>query len=272
MAHPKVATIVPLNHLETIKDDEYFMALSHAADNDDYLNFFAERSAESKCVILDNSAVELGHPEPFSSYFDKAYRMKASVIMLPDHFQDRQATYNAAVECMFKLAQTLVTEEYNPSIMCIPQGKSFFEWMQSVEDLINLEITMPKKIDERPGVVKRVLVPDLVGISCRYTDMFEGSRVPAIDMLTRYLRNYQKIHLLGAYANPLEEIQTALKYHKVVGVDSSYPCVYTSHGQALRVEHFSHERPSRDIDFLEDRYDEGLLKHNMKVWWNACLQ
>src|SRR3989337_2874228 len=96
MTNPKIATIVPLAHLNEIKDDDYFMALSYAISNSEYAGFFNERAGEGKHVILDNSAVELGEPEDFKGYLEKAMAIHASEIMLPDVFRDPEATLRRA--------------------------------------------------------------------------------------------------------------------------------------------------------------------------------
>jgi hypothetical protein len=91
-----------------------------------------------------------------------------------------------------------------------------------------------------------------------------------VAVLAAYALGYNVIHLLGAYANPRYELKQLLRFGFVRGVDSSYPTVYTQHGLVLDDDSFSLPRPKRDIDFLNDYYNEGLLTRNIATWLRAC--
>ncbi len=259
--HPKIATIVPLKHLDTIIDDEYFMALSHVAGNDEYLNFFRERVEEGKYVILDNSAIEMGGPETFETYLEKARLMKASEVMLPDIFPDPVATLLEAKRCMALLKKA----EYPGNVMVIPQGETLLEWLSSARDLCKV-----CSVGSRSSVVS-FWEATTIGISYRHADLFGGNRLNILWLLESVLPGFQKIHFLGCKMDPRFEACLAIKQLKVRGVDSSFPCVYTHHGIKITPEFLGGARPAREIDFLEDDYDAVLLQYNMDVWWDACL-
>lgn len=259
--HPKIATIVPLKHLNTIIDDEYFMALSHVASNDEYLNFFRERVEEGKYVILDNSAIELGEPEAFETYIEKARLMKASEIMLPDIFPDPVATLQEAKRCMAILRRV----GYSDNVMVIPQGRTLLEWLKSARDLCNIKLFHGKNLSDPCWKATTV------GISYRHADLFGGNRLSILWLLDSVLPWFQKVHFLGCKADPRIEARLAINLSQVRGVDSSFPCVYTRHGIRINPELLSGPRPTREIDFLEDEYDPNLLKYNLESWWNACL-
>lgn len=255
----KVATIVPIKHLHVTEKDDYFMALSYLIDHQEYKEFFKARSAEGKYVILDNSAIETGEPEPFETYFEKAKSIRASCIMLPDVFQEAQTTLEKAEEALEHITENF-TPSYNPETMIIPQGINQLEWTFNLVQL-------------RRRVLYHLNTNPIVGISARYTSMFEGSRRTAVQRVNYVLNDSPriKIHLLGCYANPLEEIRTISNLSpEVQGVDSSYPSVYAQHGLRMNMKSFENPRPSRDIDFVEDMYDESMLKDNIEVWRQAC--
>lgn len=258
--HPKIASLLPLHHLSEIKDDEYFMALSHAADNDEYLMFFRDRAAEGKYVTLDNSAVELGEPEPFEKYVEKAIGMNANQILLPDTFLEPEKTLREARKSLEFLART---RTYNPDIMVVPQGKTVLEWLQNAKDLIGLQSTYSLK---RPGKVVTTL-----GISARYTDMFGGSRSLMTWIACRLIYQYQSVHLLGCYTDPRKEFVPVRLWSNFMGMDSSYAAVYTQQNHVMSPESLAMPRPIRHIDFLNDTYDVALLRKNLEVWWTACL-
>lgn len=254
----KVATLVPKAHLIDINGDEYFMALSYAATDPEYVNFFATQARIGNYVILDNSAVELGHPEPFEDYLAKAFKMGVSEVMLPDFFQDAQATVAEARRCMSILSE----QRYGGNIMVIPQGKTVLEWIECCKALLDIRVQFAGS--------HRYLAATTVGISTRYTDFFDGSRAKILWLLELALFGGQKVHFLGCYADPRMEIAPVLPLHYVRGVDSSYPSVYAQQGMLLTPEAFSWPRPPRNIDFLNDKYDRTLLRANITEWRDAC--
>lgn len=252
MAKSKLATLVPLKHLDLIKDDDYFMALSHVASNSDYVDFFKARSKEGKHVILDNSCIEIGEPEKFEDYFEKALAMRASEIMFPDIFEDPLVTLMKAWSCAIDFAGEIRSRGLR--VMVIPQGKSRSIWLKNTTDLRML--------------MKNYEIEPTIGITYRYTKMFGGSRYFAVTLLSTYPGI--KVHLLGAYADPRKEAQPLLMSPIVRGLDSSYPSVYAKHGIELTPKMFGEPRPERNIDFLEDEYDANLLKRNIEVWRDVC--
>ncbi len=75
------------------------------------------------------------------------------------------------------------------------------------------------------------------------------------------------IHLLGCYGNLQAEADLLKRYDVVVGMDSSWPCVFTTHG--LRSREGGPRPPERQVDFLRDFYDGWLLEANLKHWWEV---
>lgn len=250
----KIATILPLHHLDEIRDDSYFMALSHACENEEYLKFFRERAKDNRYVILDNSAVETGAPEDFKTYMEKATAIGVSSIMLPDVFQDARATLDSAYWALDDYA--LDIKLLSMDVMVIPQGRSIDEWLKNAKDLSDI-------------VLDRGMSP-IFGISCRYTSMFGGTRSLAILLLHHHRNEYLKIHLLGCYADPRIDVRPILNFHFITGVDSSYAAVYTENILKITPESLSGTRPSRNINFLTDTYDVELLRDNIKAWRLAC--
>jgi len=254
MSSNKVATIVPKKHLHLTKDDDYFMALSFCLEDKEYADFFRERSGEGKFVTLDNSAIELGEPEPFETYFDKALSIGASQIMLPDYFLDPEATYESAK----KIIQTMGTRMafVDMRVMIIPQGKTTTEWSTNAYKLINL-------------LYQYAIVPT-VGISYRYrTKLFDGHRPLALLHLAKN-HIFESVHFLGSDRDPGKELRDYLELDNVLGVDSSYPSVYAQQNIKLTKPLFQLPRPPREIDFLNDAYNETLLVQNIEAWKHEC--
>lgn len=257
----KIATLVPVFHLEEIRNDKYFMALSHMVDDKRYADFYLEMSDKpGNYIILDNSVIEMGEPERFETYIDKALKIGASQIMLPDIFQKAFTTTNLAKEAI----RTIKDYGSKFDIMVIPQGVDFVTWREHALEMIIMMLGEPYFYDSRITI----------GISARYTDIFCGSRMPAIATLCKLLDYVGdtriKIHLLGCYADPRIEAYEALKLDRVQGIDSSFPCVYTRHGYPITRDILPIGRPARKIDFLQDAYDIQLLRKNISVWKEVC--
>lgn len=258
MANPKVATIVPKSHLDEIQNDEYMMALSYALTDTTYLHFFVDSVIKGSYVILDNSAVELGGPEDFDTYLEKARYIKASEIMLPDIFQNAEATLDQAKCSLYKLGKYFYSySSYNPDIMIIPQGRSGDEWRINALELINLVHPYCKSKNSKMRI----------GISARYTDLFGGNRW---DVLWMGLGEGHGYHFLGCYANPWMEIRPILHLQSVVGVDSSYPSVFAKNNMELNNITLSMPRPMTKLDLINDEYHKSLLNQNINVWRSAC--
>ncbi len=256
--NPKVATIVPANHLDLIKEDDYFMALAHVAKaRSDYIDFFKSRSEEGKYVILDNSAVEQGDPGSFEDYIQVAEAMKASAIMLPDYFMDAEKTIEAARTSLALLDNWNDFATPEAEVIVIPQGKSLGEWLECALALQN-------------AVTDYGFIP-FIGISCRYTGMFGVGRLAiAITVHSAISRFSGKVHLLGCYADPRKDVRPGIGYPWLSGVDSSYAAVYAQHGYEMTENSFDWPRPPRNIDFINDTYNSELLASNIDVWRKAC--
>ena len=244
--YDKIATIVPLAHLEELRYDDYLMALAHAAQTRDYMDFYKERAGEGRYVILDNSAVELGAPMDFATYLGLAMEMGASEIVLPDHFMDASATKKAA----FPAIQMAKLGGYYGNIMFIPQGRNREEWYHNaLWGMWNLPI-------------------QTLGLSCRYTEMW-GNRMAMIREILPHTPETVKIHLLGNYLPPEDDVAIALRKPQVRGVDSSYASVFTKHD--LLIESGVPRPADRNLDFITDRFANlGLFQANLKSWRVRC--
>lgn len=247
----KVATIVPVHHLDLIKDHAYFMALSYCFSAE-YAEFFSERTREGKYVMLDNSAIELGDPEPFPDYLRKAIMMHAQEIMLPDIFGSPSQTLDEALKVMNYYGNIIKQQGLN--VMVIPQGREPKDWVTNMRGLAKLVMDTTGKYPT-------------VGISYRYNKLFGGDRRAAVDYA---LRLGFQVHLLGCSEDPRRHVQPLLSIPGVRGVDSSYPTIYAAHDMKLELEDFDKPRPERIVDFRIDIYEDSLLKYNIDTWRKAC--
>ena len=246
----KIATIVPLSHLDQIKDDHYQMALSHACENSEYMGFFADRVTEGKYVILDNSTVELGEPEDFGTYLRKAREMQVTEIILPDWLQDSPKTIEADREAMAEVKRI----GWKGNVMAVPQGRTQAEWIQCCREMLLMG-----------GITT-------IGISRRYMVMFGESRLMAVLAVTRLLMTINpsaRIHLLGCSAAPEREIPPILNTGKLRGVDSGSAAFYAKN--RLRMKPGEPRPPGESIDVLKDEYAPDQLQFRIDEWITACI-
>lgn len=259
----KIATIVPIEHLDYIRDDSYIMALSYLVDYTKYAQFMRDRATDGQYVILDNSTIELSEPENFSRYLEKANDIRASCIVLPDYFKDSERTFEAVEQALTYISRTKVVHKFD--IMVIPQGRTVNEWILSAAQMASLLRQYPYRMLWRRYVI---------GISYRYGFMFDSDRGVAVQYLEKYVCGDDlyncKIHLLGCDTDPRKEVKPLLSRFTVQGVDSSYASVYAKHKIQMTPEILAWPRPPREVNFVEDVYNENLLLNNIEVWRQAC--
>jgi len=244
----KVATSVPMAHLDLTREHRYFMALTHAAEDPGYMRFFRERSQQGGYVILDNSTVELGQPEEITTYVAKAIQMEADEILLPDWLHEKDRTLR---EVDYGIHEAL-ERGYQGEFMAVPQGRTQQEWLQCAREMLDYPI-------------------HTLGISRRYRPMFGTSRLFSVIALRNACmernRPDVKIHLLGCAGQPETDVAPCLQLPYVQGVDSSLPCLFAKVNRLLEK---GAERPLVSVDFFEDKYEVGVLKRNIEAWLALC--
>lgn len=250
MANPKIATIVPKAHLELIRDDDYFMALSYAASDPEYVEFFKSRADAGAHVILDNSTVELGAPEAIESYLVKATEMNASEILAPDWLAQKLKTIAALHEAVHMVNNY---SDFKGQLMAVPQGADQHEWFSCATEMLAF-----------PEV-------KTLGISRRYGEMFGGSRFLATMALFGAIENVGrtdvKVHLLGCWNDPTVDILLLNRYPMFQGADGSVAAVMAKNGLAFRA---GARRPEGHIEILTDRYDSYRIRTNIDEWRRLC--
>ncbi len=245
----KIATIVPIAHLDLTAGDRRFMALVHLLEYGRYRRFFEERVKAGKYVILDNSTVELGAPWPMEDYVEKAMSIGASEILLPDWLHSANRTLDAAESGLRRIENS----GYSGNVMGVPQGKTQEEWIECLEEMLGMGITS-------------------IGVSRRYLDKFGQSRLFACYVVYHVAMQMNvdfSIHLLGAGLPAEKEVAPCLRLPRVVGVDSSMPSYFAKAREKLG---FGAVRPEVERDLETDLYDADLIATNVASWRLLCAQ
>lgn len=240
------AYILPARYLES--SSRYHLCLGHLVlQLPTYRRFYAERARRGDFVILDNSAHEHGRGEPGEALAAAANLISPSLIVLPDVLFDAQATIEASAAALPHIQKTGIP------YAVVPQGRTFDEWMGSLDELMSLE-------------------PALIGIS----KDFEFWDPRGLTPLIQYALQYQlPLHLLG-WGRRLHLLPDYLAEGsgKILGVDSAKPAVYAYFGVALPEDLSTAPpypgRPKRFFKLSRTEIDLGLLRHNLEVFTRAA--
>ena len=248
--HEKVASIVPVAHFHEVARDKYHMALSHLMEDKLYAGFFRRQSKLGAFVLLDNSVVETGQPEAPETYLEKARSIGASQVIATDY------PLGAVQENLEALARFLTLtriEKYQGKVLAVPHGATFQEWQECA-------VKMAKQ-----GI-------DTIGISRLDLDRgIYSTRGQAYRWLKHKLTGTRiNVHFLGCTHAPPGDLGSVLRESQAQGIDSSIAALFTKYGHTLAPDAI---RPSdwEPIDILNDKYDETLLRTNLRIWRQLAI-
>jgi hypothetical protein len=175
----------------------YHLLLAHSVANKptEYIEVFGD--GREHYIIMDNSLIELGQPVSSQVMLKACTMVRPSVIVLPDHMKNANATIKDTRESAIRWA------DYGLGpFMAVPQGESFAEIMMCAESHA-----------KTPGVVA-------LGIG-RFTADMLGSRLQVAKAINREWP-HMMIHLLGFSENLADDISCA-QLPFVMGIDSAVP-------------------------------------------------
>jgi hypothetical protein len=248
------------------------MALAHLigkAGFEDYTTFYELKGRQNdKFLIMDNGLIE-GDPRPIEEIVDKAEKLHASELVLPDVFRDRNATWRAVNKALVYLHNK---GKFDMRVMAVAQGNTYEEWLESARELLKLPINtlgIPKVLTKLP----HYKISSGGHISFE-KDGYWLQRLEAIRALREELDAADvEIHLLGCWDTPLEAKRIANDVatgncHEVRGIDSAIPWVYASAGMKMS----EGERPVGPVHFDATNLDADdlTLKYNIHMWQREC--
>lgn len=252
----KVASIVPVNYLESIAKDDYHMCLAqfyNRADMRPYYEFYRKQAEKGAFVILDNGTAE-GATASVEHMIAVANVISPSEVVIPDSLQDADVTLQWASDYMGKLRFCLP----NTRLMGVAQGETLEEWVCCAQALLHMGI-------DTLGVPK-ILVKTL------------GRNGRATALLALYKKDPQclegkQIHLLGCWEDAFEakvisNLVRQGRLPEVRGIDSCLPYIHSVAGQLMD----EGPRPDVHMMFTPDspQVDKWLLGENIHFWKIAC--
>ena len=256
----KLAVIAPVPLQDKYAVTDYHMALTHLVLDPymgaRYSEVFITRRKLGHYVILDNSVVELGAAIKIETVIEAARRIGASEIILPDIFDDREATVYEA-----KRIVRHYKEELKPyKLMAVAQGKDMADWIECYCQLAAI-----------PEI-------DVIGVPKRLHDKLGGDNPGRLAVLFQLhqqgiAEHYGKpVHLLGCNENP-RDLAIAAAYPWVRGVDTIVPVLCGTLGIIFDpLRGMIMKRPPHKPDFASGMDFAEAVRNNiylMQQWCNG---
>ena len=214
----KLASIVPMKNVVNTFDGDYAMLLAHLKD------YYPARRNKNCYVIMDNSLIELGGAVDVETVYNAAKQCGADEFILPDVFQDADATIREVT----KSIGWLYTNDHihEMKLMAVCQGAT-------IEDFVRCFRALE-------------MIPEIhcIGIPKVAATLLPEGR-PGLEYLWK--GSPKTIHLLGCWTN-LDEFLRYKNPALVRSCDTCIPALLSTHG----IRDAWHDRPKKTIDLFND--------------------
>lgn len=214
----KLASIVPMKNVAHTFDDDYAMLLAHLKD-------YYPKNVNKNCyVIMDNSLIELGGAVDVETVYNAAKQCNADEFILPDVYQDADATIQTVAKSIGWLYETEHIHEMR--LMAVCQGAT-------IADFIKCFRTLEK-------------MPEIhcIGIPKVAATLMPGGR-PALEYL--WQGSPKAIHLLGCWQS-LTEFERYQNPASIRSCDTCIPALLSTHD----IKSAWADRPKKTIDLIND--------------------
>ena len=225
----KLASIVPMKNVANTFDGDYAMLLAHLKD------YYPKKRNKNCYVIMDNSLIELGGAVDVETVYNAAKQCDADEFILPDVFQDADAT----IKEVTKSIGWLYTNDHihEMKLMAVCQGAT-------IDDFIRCFRTLEQ-------------IPEIhcIGIPKVAATLMPGGR-PALEPL--WVGSPKAIHLLGCWTNHGE----FTRYQRpalIRSCDTCIPALLSTKG----IRSAWCDRPEKTIDLINDEILWGPYGHIM---------
>lgn len=236
----KFISILPISQMDEQFNQYTVMLLAHLSKK---YPEYAKRAAEyDGYKIMDNSIIEIGEAFTMESLIEEAIKCDVQEIILPDVFNNGQATVKKVKESIEWLRENGYLGRFK--LMAVCHGSNKYE----------LDCTF-KTLENIPEI-------DVIGLP-KVLSTWLGFR---IDKANEFAKQTNKeIHLLGCW-DSLEEYKNA-NLSLIRSTDTCMPSLLTKYG--MNVWDW---RNGRKFDLEKDNIDLGKYKSLMKEFYeNCCL-
>lgn len=215
----KLASIVPMKDVAHTFDGDYAMLLAHLKD------YYPEKRNRNCYVIMDNSLIELGGAVNVETVYNAAKQCGADEFILPDVFQDADATIQKVVESIWWLYSHGHMDEFR--LMAVCQG-------ETIEDFIRCF----KRLNDIPEI-------HCIGIPKVAAGLSLFGR-PGLEPIWQNSR--KAIHLLGCWNN-LSELTEYERPSLIRSCDTCIPALLSTRDVSFAWT----DRPEKTIDLINDQ-------------------
>lgn len=257
---PEFCFITPIKYLKYATESSTHLVLAHLVDtNDEYAQFYKERSEAGDFIMCDNSAYELKEPYKPEKLIEIGNKCGAHAIVLPDYpFQPGSVTISAAKEFI------PIFKEAGFKTFFVPQSKrgDLDDWIDCYSyaanntdiDIIGLSILgVPNALPNIDPSFSRVVMTQL--------------------LIDRGIFNFDKHHhYLGLNAGPKLEIPSLLRMGVLDSIDSSGPVWAGITGHRYTDEADSYQTVSKiklpvdfNIPMTKDKLTISRIQHNIDM-------
>lgn len=172
--------------------------------------------ANKRCVIMDNSLVELKQALPFETVRQAAVQVRANYMVAGDAFLDATATIHATQLYVDATAAAITAGKTVPPLMGVVQGSTVAE----CERCITYFALQPH--------IEAIAVPRCLTAAL-------GSRMLVVDLIAdEWPGRFKCIHLLGFSDNLTDDFLSANR-REVDGIDSAAPIRGALQGKSMTI-------------------------------------
>lgn len=217
----KFFTIPPIKYTDFMAiNDNYFCLAPIALEDEDYFNYFKQKAAEGKHVILDNGAAE-GRLVEGEKYIHLINQLKPTEAVAPDALYRGENTLMKLKHFKHDLQSTWNWSGQHSSVKIIgvPQGSTVKEWLKCYLEMVN------DSFISTIGISK-FAVKSFAEIT--KTDDVAINRIECITMLHKYHLDLKPLHCLGM-RDP-HEFQAYKNIPSVRSSDSAFTCLAATKG------------------------------------------
>lgn len=200
--------------------NDYDYALVHLFEKyPEYYKFFEESLGMNRTVILDNSIFELGTAFDANEFHKWVLKLRPTYYIIPDVFDDGQATIHNVKEWMLKYGKISDCKE-----MAVTQGSTPEEFLECYQALYKMGISMIAfPVNSKSYLNGKEYTPQ---------NMMEG-RYMMINMCLSWLKTQHptmpvKHHLLGLSLP--QEVGLYKDIPEIVSIDTSNPVLHGMEG------------------------------------------
>jgi hypothetical protein len=213
--------LMGLAHL-VLEDERYRTSLRTLANE--------EAFGGPRALIVDNSLMENGASLSLEDVVRAGGMVGADEIVLPDAFQDRDATLELLERNIPRVRR--MREADGMSLMLVPQGRTLNEWLSCFGEIHTRYIE--PELEERGGTRYSIGIPKVVSTyDCSGRGL--GRRQALSRIEDAGMNSLLRFHLLGIWSDAGEVEYVAKAYPWVRSCDTSLP-VYKGMGFERRPE------------------------------------